>query len=127
MNPSSRFSPPPAVAAPGHLHGWLLLRRSVFIAAALSSVALQAAPPPGQLLASQCFQCHGTNGQAVGGFESINGKSANDMYKKLLEMSTRRPEGIMDVQARAYSPTQLQLIATYLASLPGEGSSRVQR
>lgn len=86
----------------------------------------QAAPPPGQLLASQCFQCHGTNGQAVSGFESISGKSAKGMYEKLLEMSRRRPEGIMDLQTRAYTPTQLRRIAEYLASLPAEGVEEVE-
>jgi hypothetical protein len=40
------------------------------------------------------------------------------MYESLLEWSTRRPESIMDLQARAYTPTQLRLIAEYLATLP---------
>ena len=82
-----------------------------------------AAPPPGQLLASQCFQCHGTNGQAVSGFESITGKSSKEMYGDLLEMSKRKPEGIMDLQVRAYTPAQLRLIADYLAKLPNAQSS----
>lgn len=64
-----------------------------------------------------CFQCHGTNGQATAGFESISGKPANSMLKDLLEMRARRPEGIMDYQARAYTPEQLRLIADYLARL----------
>ena len=79
-----------------------------------------AGPPPGQLLASQCFQCHGTDGRAVSGFESIAGKSAYDMYKSLLEMSQRPAENIMDRQARAYTPAQLRLIAEYLATLPAD-------
>ena len=83
--------------------------------------AANAAPPPGQLLAAQCFQCHGTNGQAVAGFESVSGKRANDMYNDLLEMSRRRPEGIMDLQIRAYTPAQLRLISNYLATLPASG------
>lgn len=74
-------------------------------------------PPPGQLLASQCFQCHGTDGRAVSGFESIAGKSADSMYQSLLEMSQRRPENIMDLQARAFTPAQLRLIAGYLSTL----------
>ncbi|MCB1085831.1 MAG: cytochrome C [Verrucomicrobiae bacterium] len=82
-----------------------------------------AAPPPGQLLAAQCFQCHGTNGQAVGGFESISGKKANEMFNELREMGQRRAETIMDLQVRAYTPEQLRLIANYLATLP-KGSNR---
>lgn len=86
-----------------------------------------AAPPPGQLLASHCFQCHGTNGRAVGGFESISGKPAKDMYEKLLEMSRRPVENIMDAQARAFTPAQLSLIANYLATLPGESTAATDR
>lgn len=85
---------------------------------------LQAAPPPGQLLASQCYQCHGTNGRAVAGFESIVGESAKSMYEKLLEMSRRRPENIMDLQARAFTPAQLRLIAQYLSTLPTENRTQ---
>ena len=83
-----------------------------------TSLAAQGAPPPGQLLSSMCFQCHGTNGQPVAGFEGIGGENANEMYKELLEMSRRKPEGIMDLQVRAFTPTQLRLIANYLSTLP---------
>lgn len=85
--------------------------------------AAHAAPPPGQLLSSMCFQCHGTNGAPVSGFDSIGGENADKMYKELLNMSTRRrPEGIMDLQVRAFTPAQLRLIANYLATLPkGDG------
>ncbi|MEQ1853678.1 MAG: c-type cytochrome [Chthoniobacteraceae bacterium] len=100
--------------APRPLTHWMLLL-PVVIATSLTGAA---APPPGQLLAAQCAQCHGTNGVAVSGFESIAGKKADDLYKGLLEMSQRRPENIMDLQARAYTPAQLRLIANYLASLP---------
>jgi hypothetical protein len=45
------------------------------------------------------------------------------MYKTLLEMSRRRPENIMDLQARAFTPDQLRLIAEYLSTLPeGDGT-----
>lgn len=92
-----------------------LRRPAVFLTSLLAATALWAAPPPGQLLASMCYQCHGTNGKAVAGFESITGRSANDMYNTLLEMSQRPPENIMDLQARAFTPAQLKLIATYLS------------
>ncbi|MFD2451435.1 c-type cytochrome [Ideonella paludis] len=49
------------------------------------STALQAAGvsavPAGRLLASNCFQCHGTNG-AGPGFDRLAGKSANEILKK---------------------------------------------
>lgn len=93
---------------------------------ASASLPVTAAPPPGQLLASQCAQCHGTNGQAVSGFESISGKNAGELYRELLEMSTRPPENIMDLQVRAYTPAQLQLIANYLATLPGDSGESLE-
>ena len=106
---------------PASPRGWWFVP-AILAGGGLALLAAPAAPPPGQLLASQCYQCHGTNGKAVSGFESIVGKGANDMYQKLLEMSQRPPEGIMDVQARAYTPAQLLLIANYLATLPaGDG------
>jgi len=112
MNPRTSFSRSGAV-----------LRLVLVAGAALASTALPAAPPPGQLLASMCYQCHGTNGQAVSGFESITGKSATEMYKSLLEMSQRRPENIMDLQARAYTPEQLRQLSNYLATLPSTPTS----
>lgn len=93
--------------------------RIALLAAAMSFlIELHAAPPPGQLLASMCAQCHGTNGQAVAGFESISGKNANDLYKSLVEMKNRRVESIMDLQARGFTDAQLRLIAEYLSKLP---------
>ena len=106
-------SPVRRLLPPAQVLGWALAQ----------AVAASAAPPPGQLLASQCFQCHGTNGRAVSGFESITGKSADEMYKNLLEMNQRPPEGIMDVQTRAFTPAQLRLIANYLATLPAAATS----
>lgn len=97
----------------------LLTRASVAAGLALILIGnLSAEPPKGRLLASQCFQCHGTNGQAVGGFESISGKRAGEMFEELQEMSQRRPEGIMDLQASAYTTDQLRQISEYQATLP---------
>lgn len=98
------------------------------VAAVLLIGTLSAEPPKGRLLAAQCFQCHGTNGQAVGGFESISGKSATEMFEELWEMSTRRPEGIMDLQARAFTRDQLRWISDYLATLaPGVDDGSEER
>lgn len=72
--------------------------------------------PPGRLLASNCFQCHGTNGRAVGDMEKLAGKSANEIYEELLEMKGKPANGnIMHVHARGYTDAQLRLIADYLA------------
>lgn len=88
--------------------------------AALAMAALLAAAPtsaaePGRLLASQCAQCHGTNG-AGPGFEEIASK---DLFNDLIEMKYRPIEGIMERQARGYTDAQLRLIADYLSTVPG--------
>lgn len=89
-------------------------------AAALFSIlatgAVSAAPSQGELLASQCAQCHGTNGS--GGFEHLAGQSSNSIYQELLSMKAHStPEGIMDYAARGYTDDQLWLISEYFSSL----------
>ena len=80
-----------------------------------------AAPPAGRLLAAQCAQCHGTNGNGRG-FDDLSSESASELYNELSEMKYRtRIESIMDRQARGYTDAQLRAIADYFASLPGGG------
>lgn len=85
--------------------------------ALLVAIAPASAAEPGRLLASQCAQCHGTDG-AGPGFEELAGK---DLFNDLIEMKYRRIEGIMDRQARGYTDDQLRQIADYLSTLPGNG------
>ena len=98
--------------------------RHLSLCAAAGMLALQpasAAPPAGRLLAAQCAQCHGTDGNGPG-FERLAGESASELYHELLEMKYRtRIESIMDRQARGYSDQQLLGIANYLAGRPGRG------
>lgn len=102
------------------------MRMSQGIAAALlvalgasTGTALAADPTPGRLLASQCSQCHGTDGNAISGIPALAGKSANSILKQLQNMhSTATPRSIMDLQARGYSDEQLRLIAEYFAAQP---------
>ena len=87
----------------------------------LATQSVCAAPPAGRVLAAQCGQCHGTNGNGPG-FDEIVGGSAGELYEELLEMKYRtRTESIMDRQARGYSDAHLFSIANYLARQPGRG------
>ena len=52
---------------------------------AWSNSALAQDPSVDRLLASHCAQCHGTNGYAVGEFESIAGEEAKDLYEDLAD------------------------------------------
>lgn len=94
---------------------------TLFVQAAASSPAWAAEPPPGRLLASQCAQCHGTNGRSQGGIDSIAGKNANDLYNDLREMKAKTEVNIMHQQAKGYTDAELRLLANYLATLPGGG------
>jgi cytochrome c553 len=68
----------------------------------------------GRLLASNCFQCHGTNGS--GGFDSLLGDG--DIYGELIEYlnGAEDPDGIMAAHVKGYTQEQLQSIADYLAN-----------
>jgi cytochrome c553 len=90
-------------------------------AAALAAVALATAPgtaqtvPAGRLLASNCFQCHGTNGRGPG-FDEIAGKSARELFKDLKEFqSGEEGDGLMAAHARGYTDAQLRALSRYLA------------
>ena len=84
------------------------------------AVTVATPPPPvsgntnGRLLASNCFQCHGTNGS--GGFDSIMGE--NDLYQELQEFLNGQEDadGIMAAHLKGYTDEQLRAIANFLAN-----------
>ncbi len=63
----------------------------------------------GRLLASNCFQCHGTGG--VGGFDSIRGKEASEVREYLSQSPN---SSIMAAHAQGYTNAQLNAIISYL-------------
>ena len=95
-----------------------MIKRAALFAAMLAagtSFAQTTSSPPGRLLASNCFQCHGTNGS--GGFDKLAGSSASEIVNELKEMRTKPTPGIMEVHARGYTDAQLQLIGQYFANV----------
>ncbi|MCP5145191.1 MAG: c-type cytochrome [Gammaproteobacteria bacterium] len=69
-----------------------------------------------RLIASQCAQCHGTDGRSVGDIQKLAGE---ETYEKLMEMLFElRAENIMEHQAQGYTPEQLRNIANYYQNLP---------
>lgn len=69
---------------------------------------------PGRVLASNCFQCHGTNGYA--GELKIGEQSASSIISDMNEMKSKDPgKNIMNVHARAYTPEEIKLIAEYIS------------
>ena len=76
----------------------------------------QTAPPAGRLLASNCFQCHGTNGKGPG-FDKLSGESANEIYKELKEFASgKEGNGIMAKHAMGYTDAQLLSLSSWLAT-----------
>ena len=68
--------------------------------------------------AAACSNCHGTNGIAQPGMESLAGGNKDDMARKLLDYKAgRRPATIMHQLAKGYSDEQLQQLAGYFAAL----------
>ncbi len=93
------------------------LGRLAALALLLATAAAHGAPPAGRLLASQCAQCHGTNGQAVAGMEKLAGESENEIYGELIKMKANiKPDEIMHRQAAGYSDAQIRLMARYFAT-----------
>lgn len=78
-----------------------------------SSVDAATVVPTGRLLASNCFQCHGTNG-LNGGFDTIAGES--DLFGELKELQS--DSSIMGAHARGYTDAELTKIAAYLRTIP---------
>ena len=100
------------------------LTRPALAACALAAAAMTSAAqaqttsnvPNGRLLASNCFQCHGTNGKGPG-FEQINGKSTDEIYKDLKEMQAgKEGQGLMTKHAMGYSDAQLRAISQWLST-----------
>ena len=67
---------------------------------------------PGRVLASNCFQCHGTNGY---GYEELAGEDASEIISELNEMKSKNPQkNIMNAHAKAYATEEIKIIANYI-------------
>ncbi|MEH6517312.1 MAG: hypothetical protein V7742_11545 [Halioglobus sp.] len=92
--------------------------------ACLPSIALSQDATVDRMVASQCAQCHGTDGHATGDIDQIAGKDTADLYNKLLDMKGEdRPEDVMDHQALGYTDAQLYRIARYYSTVAESSGS----
>ncbi len=67
--------------------------------------------------AAGCANCHGTNGRAEPGNESLAGANKDEMVKKMLDFKAgRKPATIMHQLAKGYSDEQIVAIAGYFAA-----------
>ncbi len=76
---------------------------------ATTTLVAQPANTEGRLLASNCFQCHGTLG--LGGFDKIRGSEASEVLEFMTKTASR---DIMAAHAQGYTPEQLKKIIAYL-------------
>jgi cytochrome subunit of sulfide dehydrogenase len=85
---------------------------------ALSSLAhAQVDPAHVRSWAASCAACHGTDGRAQPGMESLAGANKDDMVKKMLDFKAgRKPATLMHQLAKGYSDEQIVAIASYFAS-----------
>lgn len=90
----------------------------------ITPVALAEDMTVNRLLASQCAQCHGSYGYAVGDIDSLTGESTNEIIEELMEMQNEgSPDDIMDHQALGYTEDQIRRIATYYNTIPESAGS----
>jgi len=89
--------------------------RALLCALALGSVPARA-EPTAQMLADTCAMCHGTDGRSAGVLDGLQGKSAREIERDMLEFKHAGKGRIMAPIARAYSDAQIRQIAEYLAS-----------
>ena len=95
----------------------LIAGMAVGLMAASLGAAAQTAPEHVRSWAAGCANCHGTNGRAEPGNESLAGANKDEMVKKMLDFkSGRRPATLMHQLAKGYSDTQIEQIASYFAA-----------
>lgn len=85
-----------------------------------SSTTQVTAPGPlsaGRLLASQCAQCHGTDGVSMTEIDSLAGESRHEIVEEMLEMQRDNDNDLMVFQAHGYTNEQIGLIADYFSQL----------
>ena len=82
-----------------------------------AGAAAQTAPEHVRSWAAGCANCHGTNGQAQPGMETLAGANKDDTIRKMSDFKAgRRTATIMHQLAKGYSDDEIVAIATYFAS-----------
>lgn len=68
-------------------------------------------------MAASCSACHGTDGRAQPGMESLAGANQDDMVRKMLDFKAgRKPATIMHQLSKGYTDEQIVAIAAYFAA-----------
>ena len=98
------------------------MTRTIAIAVLAAATALPAwahgrDPNLARNLASNCANCHGTNGQAIAPMPMLAGQSKDAIVKTMRDFREgKRPATIMHQLAKGYSDEDIDLIAGYFAA-----------
>jgi sulfide dehydrogenase cytochrome subunit len=98
------------------------MTRTIAIAVLAAATALPAwaqgrDPNLARNLASNCANCHGTNGQAIAPMPMLAGQSKDFIVKNMRDFREgKRPATIMHQLAKGYSDEDIDLIAGYFAA-----------
>jgi cytochrome subunit of sulfide dehydrogenase len=97
---------------------WTHLNTAVAVMLAAGAVQAQAIDPlQVRSWAGACANCHGTNGVAQAGNESLAGVNKDDLLKKMLDFKTgKKPATIMHQLSKGYTDEQLAALAGYFAA-----------
>ncbi len=69
-------------------------------------------------MAASCSACHGTNGVAEPGLDSLAGQPKDDFLKKMQDFkSGKKPATLMHQLSKGYSDEQIDQLASYFAAL----------
>jgi sulfide dehydrogenase cytochrome subunit len=105
-------------------HAYPAIRaRAALLGVALTFAAMPAAFAQGRdvsLLASACFNCHGTDGRSPGSIGSIAGRPELELSTRLKAFKSDPPPAgttIMNRIARGYSDADLEALAAYFSGI----------
>ncbi len=88
------------------------------LAATLAVSVAQADALQVRSLAASCASCHGTNGVAQQGMESLAGRPKDELLKQMLDFKTgKKPATIMHQLSKGYTDEQLEQLAGYFSAL----------
>ena len=97
-----------------------MVARSFLVVLALGVAALASAQDSNyiRLLASNCANCHGTDGRSQGGMPALTGLAKPYIVLQLQEFKAgKRTSTIMHQLAKGYTDAEIDALAAYFSSL----------
>ena len=96
----------------------MIARSAVFaVALGLSAAATAQDASHVRLLASNCANCHGTDGKSQGGTPALTGQTKAKLVEMLQEFKAgKRPATIMHQIAKGYTDAEIDALAGYFAA-----------